>query len=82
MEDDAGAGSGVRAFLTRPPLRGAPLEAYRRERTWTVTVNVAYAVTAGGFVAVVADKVWAVHPAVIAAIMAAPMFSNLSGVLW
>lgn len=72
----------MRAFLTRPPLRGAPLEAYRRERTWTLTVNVAYAVTAGGFVAVVADKVWAVHPAVIAAIMAAPMFSNLSGVLW
>lgn len=72
----------MRAFLTRPPLHGAPLEAYRRERTWTLTVNVAYAVTAGGFVAVVADKVWAVHPAVIAAVVAAPMFSNLSGVLW
>jgi MFS family permease len=74
--------SAARAFLTRPPLRGAPLEAYRRERTWTLTVNVAYAMTAGGFVAVVADKVWAVHPAVIAAVTAAPMFSNLSGTLW
>jgi MFS family permease len=81
LEDDAGR-SGVRALLARPPLRGAPLESYRRERTWTLTLNVAYAVTAGGFVAVVADKVWAVHPAVIAAITAAPMFSNLSGVLW
>lgn len=82
MEDDAGGRSAVRALLARPPLRGAPLEAYRHERTWTLTVNAAYAVTAGGFVAVVADKVWAVNPLVIAAITAAPMFSNLSGVLW
>lgn len=82
MEGEAGRRLGARALLARPPLRGAPLEAYRRERTWTLTVNAAYAVTAGGFVAVVADKVWAVHPAVIAAATAAPMFSNLSGVLW
>lgn len=81
-DPDAASQSGTRALFARPPLRGIPLEAYRRERTWTVTVNVAYAVTAGGFVAVVADKVWAVHPAVIAAVTAAPMFSNLSGVLW
>ncbi len=72
----------MRALLARPPLRGAPLEAYRRERTWTLTVNVAFAVTAGGFAAVVADKVWAVHPAVIAAVTAAPMFAHLSGALW
>ena len=81
MEDEAAA-RGTGGLLARPPLRGASLEAYRRERTWTLTANAAYAVTAGGFVAVVADKVWAVHPAVIAAVSAAPMFSNLSGVLW
>ncbi len=79
MESDAG---GLRSFLSRPPLVGLPLEAYRQERTWTLTTNLSFAVMAGGFVAVVADKVWAVHPAVIAAITAAPMASNLSGMLW
>jgi len=80
--EDEPAARGAGGILARPPLRGPSLEAYRRERTWTLTANTAYAVTAGGFVAVVADKVWAVHPAVLAAITAAPMFSNLSGVLW
>jgi len=81
LEDEATA-RGARGMLARPPLRGTSLEAYRHERTWTLTANTAYAVMGGGFVAVVADKVWAVHPAVLAVIIAVPMCANLSGVLW
>jgi MFS family permease len=36
----------------------------------------------GGFIGVVAAKIFAVHPAVLALISAAPMFGNLSSFLW
>jgi MFS family permease len=36
----------------------------------------------GGFVGVIADKLFHVHPAVLALITAAPMFGNLSSSLW
>src|SRR5262245_13099450 len=36
----------------------------------------------GGFIGVIADKLFHVHPAVLALITAAPMFGNLSSAFW
>jgi len=81
-DQPGGLAATLRLLLARPPLLGDALEAYRRERTWSISANVAFAVTGGGFAAVVADKAWGAHPLLIAAITAAPMVSNLAGTPW
>ena len=75
----------MRASLSsfaRPPVDRRALRGYRRERVTELTVPVALALMEGGFVGVVADKVYHVHPAVLAVITAAPMFGNLSSFAW
>lgn len=68
----------LRALFERPSLRRDALRGYRRERIMELTLPVASAMTEGGFVGVIADKVYQVHPATLAVIVAAPMFGNLA----
>ncbi len=58
------------------------LASFRHERAADATLPVCYALMEGGFVGVIADKVYDAHPAWIALATAAPMFGNLSSVLW
>lgn len=82
----AGAASprraGWRRLLTRPPLEPVALETYRRERIRELLLPVAGALMEAGFVGVIADKVYAVDPFLLALITAAPMFGNLSSFFW
>ncbi|MDJ0868743.1 MAG: MFS transporter [Myxococcota bacterium] len=55
---------------------------YRREQIQTVFFPIGGALMEAGFIGVIADKVYAVHPAVLALITAAPMFGNLSSLFW
>jgi hypothetical protein len=87
--DEAGDGaSGARGWralhgaLRRPAIDALALASFRRERAADATLPVAYALMEGGFVGVIADKVYHAHPAWIALATAAPMFGNLSSVLW
>ncbi len=68
--------------MVRPALDRAALETYRRERVRELLVPVAGALMEAGFVGVLADKVYAVDPLVLALITAAPMFGNLSSFFW
>jgi len=83
--DGAGGGRGLRALaaaLRRPAIEAVALESFRRERAADATLPVCYALMEGGFVGVIADKVYHAHPALIALATAAPMFGNLSSVWW
>ncbi len=55
---------------------------FRRELLTSCTMPIAVTMMEGGFVGVLADKVYHVHPALLALITAAPMFGNLSSFLW
>ncbi len=68
----------ARWLLERPAVDRRALRGYRRERVTEITLPVALALMEGGFVGVVADKVYHVHPAVLATITAVPMAANLS----
>ncbi|MDX1649827.1 MAG: MFS transporter, partial [Myxococcota bacterium] len=68
--------------LALPALEPAARRSYRREMQAQVGLPVAFGLVEGGFVGVVADKAFQAHPALIALITAAPMFGNLSSVLW
>ena len=70
------------AWLTRPHIEAAALESYRHERRTNLGVPVVSALMEGGFIGVIADKVYHVHPAVLALISAAPMFGLLSSFVW
>jgi MFS family permease len=70
------------ASLRRPAMDADGLASFRHERTADATLPVCYALMEGGFVGVIADKVYDAHPALIALATAAPMFGNLSSVLW
>ncbi|HTO05456.1 MAG TPA: MFS transporter [Myxococcota bacterium] len=59
-----------------------PLRGYRLERLFEMLFGASFALTEGAFVGVVADKLFHVHPAVIALVTAAPMFGNLSSSFW
>jgi hypothetical protein len=72
----------ARTLFERPTIDRRALAGYRRERITELTVPVATALMEGGFVGVIADKVYHVHPAVLALITAAPMFGNLSSFVW
>ncbi|MEN8159287.1 MAG: MFS transporter [Myxococcota bacterium] len=76
---------GPRAWLgalRRPAIDTLGLASFRHERAADATLPVCYALMEGGFVGVIADKVYDAHPAWIALATAAPMFGNLSSVLW
>jgi MFS family permease len=72
-------GSGA---LRRPALGELPLRGYRFERVFEALFSAAPAIMEGGFIGVIADKLFHVHPAVLALITAAPMFGNLSSSFW
>ncbi len=72
----------VAAGLGRPAIGAAALASYRYERRTELGLPIAGALLEGGFVGVIADKVYHVHPAVLALITAAPMFGLLSSVVW
>jgi MFS family permease len=59
-----------------------PLRGYRLERLFEAFFGAAVALTEGTFVGVIADKLFHVHPVVIALVTAAPMFGNLSSSFW
>jgi MFS family permease len=78
----AGRLSRALAELRRPPIQQVVLASYRFESLRDLTAPVATALMEGGFIGVLADKVYHVHPTVLALISAAPMFGNLSSFLW
>lgn len=84
--DDERGGRGrlgaLAAALRRPPIEADSLASFRRERAADATLPICYALMEGGFVGVIADKVYHAHPAWIALATAAPMFGNLSSVWW
>lgn len=69
-------------WLRRPALVPRALEGYRRERITEISFPVAAAMMEGGFIGVVAAKIFEVRPVVLALISAAPMFGNLSSFMW
>lgn len=71
-----------RSYVAAPELPEWSLASFRRERVADATIAVSYALMEGGFVAVIADKVFHVHPMWLAFLTAAPMFGNLSSVAW
>ena len=70
------------AGLRRPRLVPLALRGYRRERVAEVCFPIASALMEGGFIGVIAAKIFHVHPGVLALISAAPMFGNLSSFFW
>jgi hypothetical protein len=84
-DEERGGRGGLRALaaaLRRPPIEADALASFRRERAADATLPICYALMEGGFVGVIADKVYHAHPALIALATAAPMFGNLSSVWW
>jgi MFS family permease len=70
------------SVLRRPELGPLALAGYRRERWTEAFFTVGPALLEGGFIGVIADKHFHVHPAVLALVSAAPMFGNLSSAFW
>ena len=68
--------------LAFPALAGTADASYRFERIRDLSTPVAGGLVEAGLVGVIADKVYGVHPALLAVISAAPMFGNLSSVWW
>lgn len=73
---------GVLSQLRRPEIDDRALHGFRRELAYELCFPVASGLMEGGFIGVVADKIFQVHPSVLALITAAPMFGNLSSFLW
>ena len=69
-------------LFERPELGQRALEGYRRERLNQLTLPIGLALMEGGFVGVIADKVYHVHPAVLAVTAAAPMLGNIASFAW
>ncbi len=69
-------------LFERPELEQRALEGYRRERVNQLTLPIGLALMEGGFVGVIADKVYHVHPAVLAVTAAAPMLGNIASFAW
>ncbi|MFW6060019.1 MAG: MFS transporter [Phycisphaeraceae bacterium] len=57
-------------------------QSYSHELTSVMTFPLALAMVEGGTIAALANKAFAVPPALFATIMAAPMFANLSSFFW
>jgi MFS family permease len=71
-----------RGSLRRPALPEVSLRGYRLERVTETFLSAGISLMEGGFIGVIADKLFHVHPAVLALITAAPMFGNLSSSFW
>jgi hypothetical protein len=74
--------AGLFSGLKRPPIQRLALRGYRRERIGEIFFPVATAMMQGGFIGVIAAKIFQVHPAVLALVSAAPMFGNVSSYAW
>jgi MFS family permease len=74
----------VRAWdlFERPALERRALDGYRRERWNQLALPIGLALMEGGFVGVIADKVYHVHPVVLAVTAAAPMLGNIASFAW
>jgi hypothetical protein len=72
----------LRSWLERPRIPPFALASYRRELLAEASLPACYAVLEGGFVAVLADKVFALGPFGIALISASQLFGNLASVAW
>ena len=72
----------LRDGLRRPALPRIAKESYRRERFGELTLPLATVLMEGGVVGVIADKIYAVSPFVLAGIAAIPMAANLTSFLW
>jgi MFS family permease len=70
------------AVFHRPKLERDALRGYRHERFNQFLQPTALALMEGGFVGVIADKVYHVHPLVLAVIATAPMIGNISSFAW
>jgi MFS family permease len=81
-EVSAGRWQTLAAWVKRPEIEAAALESYRHERRTNFGIPVVSALMEGGFIGVIADKVYHVHPGVLALISAAPMFGLLSSFVW
>jgi MFS family permease len=81
-EPERGGWRSALEALRRPEIEPAALASFRRERAADATLPLCMALMEGGFVGVIADKVYHAHPAWIAFATAAPMFANLSSVYW
>ena len=79
---ERGGWRGALDALRRPEIGPSALASFRRERAADATLPLCMALMEGGFVGVIADKVYHAHPAWIAFATAAPMFANLSSVFW
>jgi hypothetical protein len=69
-------------LLGGAPLPPAARASLRLEQITELTVPVAFAVLEGGFIGVIADKLFHVPAWVLAVLTAAPMFGNLSSFAW
>lgn len=74
--------AGARAALRLPGIPDDARDSYRRERVAQLALPPAFALMEGGFVGVIADKIFHAHPWLLAVITGAPMFANLSSVVW
>jgi hypothetical protein len=74
--------AGLRALLRLPEVPAPGVESYRRERLANLALPPGFALMEGGFVGVIADKIFRAHPWLLALIIAAPMFGTLSSVMW
>lgn len=72
----------LKTLFELPPQAAPVQSAYRKELVTEATLPMCFAVMEGGFAGVIADKIFAASPLVIAVIAAAPMFSNLSSFAW
>ncbi|MEO2177888.1 MAG: hypothetical protein ABGY96_27885 [bacterium] len=72
----------LKTFLELRGQSSVVQDSFRRELITEATLPMSFAVMEGGFIGVIADKLYQVSPWVIAVITAAPMFSNLSSFLW
>ena len=72
----------ITTLFELPPLVAPVRSAYRKELVTEATLPMCFAVMEGGFAGVIADKIFAASPLIIAVIAAAPMFSNLSSFAW
>jgi len=70
------------AAFRRPALSGPSLASYRRERLRDVSFPIGVALMEGSFVGVLAVKLYAAQPALLALCTAAPMAGNLSSLIW
>jgi len=72
----------LRSWLQRPELSPFALASYRRELRAEAALPVCYALLEGGFVGVLADKVFHLGPFGIALITASQLFGNLASAGW